>query len=57
MQITIKDGEGLKSGYFIVNKSKYEIKRPSINNDIRFDNLNYKIFTVNQDLKRGVNFR
>ena len=23
--ITIKDGEGLKSGYFIVNKSKYEI--------------------------------
>ena len=25
VEITIKDGEGLKSGYFIVNKSKYEI--------------------------------
>ena len=25
VEITIKDGEGTKSGYFIVNKSKYEI--------------------------------
>ena len=25
VQITIKDGEGTKSGYFVVNKSKYEI--------------------------------
>ena len=25
VQITIKDGEGTKSGYFLVNKSKYEI--------------------------------
>jgi hypothetical protein len=38
------------------NKTKYEIKRPSINNDIRFDNLNYKIFTVNKDLRKGVNY-
>ena len=25
VQITIKDGEGISSGFFIVNKSKYEI--------------------------------
>ena len=25
VEITIKDGEGTKSGYFLVNKSKYEI--------------------------------
>ena len=25
VEITIKDGKGTKSGYFIVNKSKYEI--------------------------------
>lgn len=25
VQITIKDGEGINSGYFMVNKSKYEI--------------------------------
>ena len=25
VQITIKDGEGINSGFFIVNKSKYEI--------------------------------
>ena len=25
VEITIQDGEGLKSGYFLVNRSKYEI--------------------------------
>ena len=33
-----------------------KLKRPSINNDIRFDNLNYKIFTINNTLKPGINY-
>ena len=30
--------------------------KPSLNNDIKFDSLNYKVFTVNDRIKRGVNY-
>ena len=38
------------------NKTKFKITRPSINNDIRFDTVNYKISTLNNRLKKGVNY-
>lgn len=34
----------------------HEFNRPSIHNDIRFDTINYKIFTVNEILNPGVNY-
>jgi len=35
---------------------KYEFKRPSIHNDIRFDTLNYQVFTIDEILKENINY-